>query len=455
MESSHNHFKSLYLKAFTQSFYNLSCQVYTSVFSFVLFFFITGFIQQLSAQDTVYARKVIQTLCSPRFAGRAYVSNGHLKASHYIASEFRKAGVVKYDRSWFQEFPMAVNTIQSVELIYNGKVLKPGTDYLIDPSSPSVTWKGNIRFLNFKSVNSENAYDSLRPSDGAIVLDTFHTSGSENARLFLKHCISDPRNKVIVKLTDEKLTWSSSPRQSRVPVIILNHSVYDRSGSGVFSIKIKSRFLTPCISRNVIGWIPGTSQRDSFIVLTAHHDHLGKMGKHTIFPGANDNASGIAMMLSLAQYFKKNPQPYSIMFIAFSGEENGLVGSRYFVDHPLIHLSSIRFLINLDLMGNGKEGVMAVNGLLHPSEFSLLTKQNNQGGYLPAVKARGKAMNSDHYWFSQAGVPCFFFYLMGPYPHYHDPQDVAKAVPLSNFNEAFSLFRDFIEKVQYLPAEGE
>ena len=99
-------------------------------------------------------------------------------------------------------------------------------------------------------------------------------------------------------------------------------------------------------------------------------------------------------------------------------------------------------------MGNGAEGVMTVNGANYKEQYDLLSNLNIKNNYLPAVKARGKAKNSDHYYFSEAGVPCFFFYLMGPYPFYHDIHDKASAVPFTNFENAFSLFRDFIIGLQ-------
>lgn len=99
-------------------------------------------------------------------------------------------------------------------------------------------------------------------------------------------------------------------------------------------------------------------------------------------------------------------------------------------------------------MGNGADGVMTVNAMVYAKEFLLLKSINDASNYLPAIKARGKAKNSDHYWFSEAGVPSFFFYLMGPYPHYHDVNDKATNVPLTHFSETFQLFRDFITLVQ-------
>ena len=91
---------------------------------------------------------------------------------------------------------------------------------------------------------------------------------------------------------------------------------------------------------------------------------------------------------------------------------------------------------------------MVFNGTINPSEFQLLKTINDKEKYLPAVKIRGKAANSDHYWFAQSGVPAFFFYLMGPYPFYHDVNDQATALPLTNFEQAFMLFQSFISQLQ-------
>ena len=75
------------------------------------------------------------------------------------------------------------------------------------------------------------------------------------------------------------------------------------------------------------------------------------MGKDTFFPGANDNASGVSMLLNLAKYYKAHPANYSIAFIFFSGEEAGLLGSKYYSEHPIFPLSKIKFLVNLVLLG--------------------------------------------------------------------------------------------------------
>jgi Zn-dependent M28 family amino/carboxypeptidase len=167
------------------------------------------------------------------------------------------------------------------------------------------------------------------------------------------------------------------------------------------------------------------------------------MGAKIYFPGANDNASGISQLLSLARYYAKNPQPYSMVFICFSGEEAGLLGSKYFSENPLIPLSNIRFLLNMDMLGTGEEGITAVNATIYPREFAMLRQANDDGHYLVKVASRGKAANSDHYWFSEKGVPAFFIYTMGGIKAYHDVYDISKTLPLNEYNHLFRLIIDF------------
>lgn len=414
------------------------------------FSFVFSFIALSSfAQDTVYARKVLNDLCSPSFYGRGYVKKGDKKAAAYIESQFKSNGLKSFNKQYRQNFDFSVNTFpKTVEVTLNGVKLIPGVDFLVDPSSPSCNFKGEIQFVPLAELNNESHYDSKGYLLKSVVLDTFTPNYFEEAAITLKKYGSDYKKQLIIKLTNDKLTWSSSSKVSKVPVITLLSTVFDRSKPAVFEITIKNKFYAPYTSQNVIGYLEGTTYKDSFVVVTAHYDHLGMMGSKAIFPGANDNASGIAMMLNLAKYYKENPQPYSVVFIAFSGEETGLIGSKYFVEHPVFPLDNIKFLINIDLMGNGAEGVMTVNGMVYTQEYLLLKSVNDNSHYLPAVKARGKARNSDHYWFSEAGVPSFFFYLLGPYPYYHDVNDKASNVPLTNFSEAFQLFRDFITNIQ-------
>ena len=105
-------------------------------------------------------------------------------------------------------------------------------------------------------------------------------------------------------------------------------------------------------------------------------------------------------------------------------------------------------LINLDLIGTGDKGMTVVNATLFPKEFQDLQFINISKDYLITVNPRGKAQNSDHYYFTENGVKAFYFYLMGDYHFYHDVYDLAEVLTLSKYNEAFKLIVEFTNEYQ-------
>jgi Zn-dependent M28 family amino/carboxypeptidase len=167
------------------------------------------------------------------------------------------------------------------------------------------------------------------------------------------------------------------------------------------------------------------------------------MGENTFFPGANDNASGISMLLEMARYYAQFPPAYSVVFICFAGEEAGLIGSKYFTTHPLIPLKKIRFLTNVDLAGTGDEGITVVNATEFQNAFTLLNCINDSSNLLTKINARGKAANSDHYWFTEKGVPSFFIYTLGGIKAYHDVNDKAETLPFTEFDDLLTLLIRF------------
>jgi Zn-dependent M28 family amino/carboxypeptidase len=202
------------------------------------------------------------------------------------------------------------------------------------------------------------------------------------------------------------------------------------------------------LARNVIGYLPATRKTNQTILISAHYDHLGRMGSEIYFPGGNDNASGNAMLLALVEKLVKKPlKKYNILFVAFAGEEVGLLGSKYMVEHPIIKLNKIRFMLNLDIMGSGEEGITVVNSTLFSKEFNMLQKLNKKTKTVPVIKSRGSAANSDHYFFTEAGVPAFFIYTMGPNKHYHDIFDTYGELSFNAFGGLSLLFERFIRKL--------
>jgi aminopeptidase YwaD len=403
----------------------------------------------LSAQDIDYARKTINTLCSPKYNGRGYVKNGDAKAAAFIYKELKKLKGVEVQ---YQAFAFPVNTFPGkMKVKVDEQTLEPGIDYIVDPACPSIKGKYDIKLAAQSTFESDDTYKNFAAGITAntfIVIDTLPALDKE-----IQARVNELKGNAIgaagvIILTNKKLTWSVATEQNKFAEITLTDSKFNRSATQVV-LDIKAELIPRHTTNNVLGFIKGTTQPDSIITLTAHYDHLGRMGKETYFPGANDNASGTALLLDMAHYYSTHPQPYSILFIAFAAEEAGLIGSNYYVNaDPIYPLEKMKFLINMDLMATGEKGIMAVNGLVFEDEYKALENINKEKNYLPVVQARGKAANSDHYFFSEKGVHCFFFYLMGDFPSYHDPGDKAEIVPLTEYEDTFRLITDFITYLQ-------
>ena len=197
-------------------------------------------------------------------------------------------------------------------------------------------------------------------------------------------------------------------------------------------------------SQNICGYIPG--ETDSMIVFTAHYEHLGMHGD-TLFPGAHDNASGTAAVVDLARMCNQQRGRYTYVFLLFGGEESGLVGSHYFADNPLIRLSKIKLLINIDLFCGGDEGLMVVNANSRETRpyVDLLQRLNDERGYAAKVSRRDNAPNSDHYWFTPHCPAIFIYTLGGPYGGYHSPTDTCEGCGLGNYLSFMTLLRVFLE----------
>jgi aminopeptidase YwaD len=362
------------------------------------------------SQDLAFGKKMVDTLTSSYFWGRGYTNDGMKKAADFLASQFETFGLKPMKgSSFFQSFSYPVNTFPGkMELNINGKDLVPGKDFIISAESAGIKEKGRLEQL-----------DSVQ--------------------------FIDRKNKVIIKL-ENKLTMEVASEVANYTAIQVDRKAITGQPSS-YKAAIENKFVSNFKASNVCAIVKGTSKPDSIILISAHYDHLGGLGKDTYFPGANDNASGVSLLLNLARYYAKNPQPYSIGFILFAGEEAGLVGSKYFTENPLAPLKHIRFLINTDLAGTGEEGITVVNATEFPREFEMIKAVNTDNKLLTAVNARGKAANSDHYFFSEKGVPAFFFYTLGGIKAYHDVFDKAETLPLNEHEDLFKLVVKFNEKL--------
>ncbi|MFM6946494.1 MAG: M28 family metallopeptidase [Flavobacteriales bacterium] len=408
-------------------------------------FFAAGFV----FSQTYPYQKAIEELCSPAYAGRGYVNQGSQKAATFIAQEFKRIGLQTLGKNSYQQyFSFPVQTFPGAcQIIVGDDTLQPGKDYIVDAASAGIQTPKQYQlvYCNTKSLyRSVNAFKPC-PPDRMLVIQTSGFGGDTNKVLQTR--LQELKSfAATIELSDKKLTWSVSQTVSPYPAFQMQLAALSALPSSAL-IHLESVYETKFSASNVIGYLPAAQKasKKPYIVLTAHYDHLGQMGKDTYFPGANDNASGVGMLLHLANELKKQRNPnFNYVFIAFGGEEAGLVGSAYFVGHPLIPLKNIRFLLNTDIMGSGEEGITVVNATLFTVEFERLKELNRESNFLTQIKSRGPAANSDHYFFTEKGVPAFFVYTMGPNKNYHDVYDRYEALSFAAFEPLAKLLYQFL-----------
>jgi aminopeptidase YwaD len=416
-----------------------------------------------------YARKIVDTMASENMHGRGYVNDGDKIAANYIRTEFKKFGLKTSTEDYYQKFSFPINTFPdtidfwlTIDYFDPEKKEKkcqkyigvPGVNFLISPESPTVV--NNLYAVTFDSTYTTSPQKfkkfkrKIKFNNTFIIVDDRGIIDKRKLEYFKKVKGNYFGTIGIIEFV-KKLTWEQSQTVSKYTTIqipIDSFNVCTNFFIGV--LNLKNHFIPNYPTQNVISYIEGSEHPDSFIVFSAHYDHLGQMGKDTYFPGANDNASGCAMLLNLAKYYSmpEHKPKCSIAFIAFGGEEVGLLGSKYYTEHPLFPLKNIKFLLNMDIMGTGEEGITVVNGTLFKPEFEKLKQINTENNFIKDVKIRGKAANSDHYFFSENGVKSFFIYTMGGIKAYHDIYDRAETLPLNEFEDLFKMITKFGEYLQ-------
>lgn len=414
------------------------------------FGFLLLFVPLLGFGQVEQGRQTVEKLCSQAFHGRGYVNGGDSIAASFLADEFTKMGCQFFKNTPFQSFQFQVNTFpDKVICSVDGKELVPGKDFVVDPSCPSYTANSLkvYRVSTEELFNGKKLKNKISGSKGAVGF-AFHFPSWKGDTLKKAQELAKVlgESMPVFELIDTKFTWSVSQEQSRYPLLQIRSGAIDTDlEEWMFKLDINAQLINHT-ARNVIAYAPAKKKSKKYFVFSAHYDHLGHMGQDAYFPGGNDNASGTALLLEMARYYTKNPSNVNIVFMAFAGEEVGLLGSRYYTEKPLFPLKDIQFLFNLDIMGSGEEGATVVNATLFPEQFEVLRSINEKQQYLPKVASRGPAANSDHYFFTQKGVPAFFMYTMGPNKHYHDVYDTYEELSFNKFNGIFQLLIDF-EKV--------
>jgi hypothetical protein len=186
---------------------------------------------------------------------------------------------------------------------------------------------------------------------------------------------------------------------------------------------------------NVAAYLPGLT--DEYVVVGAHYDHLGHGEQYslapeqtgTLHPGADDNASGTAALLSLARWFSSQPKmKRGILFLAFAGEEIGLLGSTWYTTHPLLPLEKAVAMINMDMIGRLRDRKLTVGGTSSGNGLRNLVSSSGKGfPFELLMDDLAVYGSSDHTTFKARGIPVLFFFT-GLHSDYHRPTDTADRI---------------------------
>lgn len=394
------------------------------------------------------ARRYVKNLTAPALHGRGYVMNGDGLAAEWIAEQFVGMGLKPLKADHYQRFQFNVNTFpDSMRVSLDGRSLTAGVDFIVDPTSGSANGTFDLVHLTPADVlDPARRNMSMGVLSGrAACLHFPATTHADTLRLYGEVERELMYFGPVVKPAHGKLTWGVAQEARPFPLIEVAGAALTDSTESI-TLNVRNVMRARHEARNVLGWVKGRSNK--WVVVGAHYDHLGRMGSETLFPGANDNASGVAMMLALAEWFAKHKPKYNMLFVAFAGEEAGLVGSEWFMVDRLVQASQIKLMLNLDILGTGDDGITVVNATAQPKLFDQLVAINGERKLLAQVKARGPACNSDHCPFVKRNVPALFVYTMGGIAAYHDVLDREETLPLTEFADLYALLKEFLNTLK-------
>lgn len=439
-------------------------------FAFIVFFALPSllFAQEGTTYITDYnavadGRKFLNDLCSERMHGRGYVNNGIQNAEKYIKQKCKDFQLENVFDGETAPVEYSVNTFpDKMELSIDGNNLMAGKDFIIDAISVGGTATLKCIALNTKDLQdicSGNNTQQLKEkykskyAKSCLIFDETDSTFTSKQLATINDWITYDLvfSKIysigaIVKITNQKLTQNIAGVCGNVPYFIVSDKSLKTKNIKTISFNVIQKLDT--VTTHNLCYMIDNPNTDKAIFFTAHYDHLGQFGPVT-YNGANDNASGVALMLALAKYFQqhKDEIPVDVYFAAFSGEELGMIGSKEFVNNEYLEFGNDDFVINLDLVGTGDEGICVVNGKIFDKEMAILQEINDKRHYFNHIQVRGEACNSDHCPFYKKNIPCFYIYTKGGTQAYHDINDNPDQLPLTKFNELFCLLVEFVKRM--------
>jgi hypothetical protein len=400
---------------------------------------------QVHAQDLSHYKRVVKELSSAKYQGRGYARGGANKAGEYLEREYRKAGVDAVIR---QPFTIDINTFPGkMDMWADGRKLRAGVDFSMREYSPGVKGEFSVYHVDTLDFDADRLFaDLTKPEyeNCLVCCEFWFTYRHRDVFARLQRRDGAPNDGFLY-------TWTSPIKFYKA----YGHRVVDKpiiwvtpeSVEGVKSVRVnvENEFLEEYGLFNVIAKVEG-ERHDSCYVFTAHYDHLGNLGKRVHYAGANDNASGTAAIVTLAAHYAKHRPPYDMYFLSFSGEDANLRGSEFYADHPVVPLDRIRYLFNIDMIGDNNPVQYCEVSDEGMRGYALFERINKEKQYFKALDRGELAANSDHYPFATRHVPCIFLENQegDAFPYYHTIYDDWKHAVFDSYEPVFRLVTDFV-----------
>lgn len=382
--------------------------------------------------ETADVERIISTLADDDMRGRAALSPNIARAADFIAEEFRQAGLQPYaEENYRQTFEVTKVLTKNESIKINGKAL--GTDeFIVLNNNTTLSW------------NQDSEIEIMEISAG----DDF----SERFRDIVRN---NPNHNMV---------WvdpSFKPMLARFKKIFSRENVIPKQAgatngpSKVFAIKKKNTTSFQVEANtihedfplfNVAAVIPGKSKADEFVVFSAHYDHIGildPVGKDSIANGADDDASGTTAMIALAKHFKKEDiNERTLVFVAFTAEEIGMFGSKYFSNN--IDADKVIAMINIEMIGKDSKfgpNTLYVTGYQH-SNLAELMQQNLKGTaftfHPDPYPQQNLFYRSDNAVLAALGVPAHTFSTsqIDKDEYYHTVKDEVSTLDIQNIESS-------------------
>lgn len=433
---------------------------------FLLSFFADASAQKLKKADKEIIENLqqhINYLADDKLEGRRTGSAGEKLAAEYISSQFQQIGLTpKGTHLFLQRFEVydGKQIGAKTRLEIEGITLIPGKDFFPFPNCPAI----NLQAL---------PAIALQESDMPWFLDLKEVleKNASNPHFDLQDFINKHVENVIKKGASSLFVYNTSlikdgfefdakdkSAVAKIPVVYVSKPIaqkyFDDESATIDLTLVTSVTEMKRTGNNVIGYIDNGAA--ATVVLGAHYDHLGygedgnsmlRTGEKLIHNGADDNASGTAALIELAKMLKNNKQKTSnYLFIAFSGEELGLFGSKYFTEHPTIDLASINYMINMDMVGrlDATNNSITVGGFGTSPSWSFIENKKKLP-FVVKIDSSGSGP-SDHTSFYRKNIPVLFFFT-GLHSDYHKPTDDAVKINAIGEYRIISFIEDIISEL--------